>query len=114
MTTYKLNDTLDELLNREMTGQLLLILGDSDEKDLTRTQIKERGEDRWGKKFKTDKKGERILRYLKTMDEYGLVKENPQGQGKSSLWMKLETSKEIDFQVALFNSFMVFHSGFSS
>ena len=101
MTTYKLNVKLKELLKREMTVQILHILENSDVKELTRRQIKELGKKRWGEKFKTDEKGERILRHLKTMDEYGLVEEIPQGRGKSSLWRKQETSKELDFKVAL-------------
>lgn len=101
MTTYILKDTLEELKKQVLTKQILYILDASEEKVLTRAQIKKKGIHRYGGVFKTDDKGERIYRYLKTMEKYGLVEEQKQGTGKSTLWKKLETSEKLDFQVVI-------------
>ena len=60
---------------------------------LTRRQIMEQGRERYREKFKTDQKGQKVLRYLKTMSKYGLVQEIPQRKGKASLWKKSDFSE---------------------
>lgn len=97
MTSYILKDTYEELIDRDLTKKILYIMKNSEKKQLTKKAIFRKVNQRYRKNFTSDPNT--IIRYLKTMEKYGLVKEINQGLGKATLWEIKKLDSDLNFQI---------------